>query len=179
MLFQAAQPILRLPLSNSHRHSGESNLPAKAPHCVRSSSIMAAAVRLPFALYLRLLVCLVLGWSLTLAQASPLHHPQHILPRTQPLINNVTGQPQVFNPATQQPIPQAPASDGAGTGFSPPAVLWIVFCSLVGVPLALAGIRGWRFTTGAGVGLAAAVCCPSLSPTFRLPALIFIDFFTE
>lgn len=73
--------------------------------------------------------------------------------------SNVT----VLNPDTRQGIPQGIATDGAGVSFSPPAIIWLVFAFVVGVPLALAGIRLWRFTTGMGVGLAVTVCCGFLS----------------
>jgi len=71
--------------------------------------------------------------------------------------NNVTGTLQVFNPANKQLIPQGPASDGGGSGFDAPAILWLVFSFLVGIPLAVAGIRGWRLTIGAGLGLSVSV----------------------
>ncbi|KAK0459411.1 uncharacterized protein EV420DRAFT_1479388 [Desarmillaria tabescens] len=36
-------------------------------------------------------------------------------------------------------------------------MLWIGCCLLIGVPMSFAGIRGWRLTTGAGIGLSAGV----------------------
>jgi hypothetical protein len=119
---------------------------------------VAAPYRHPISLLLFLLHSLVLE-----VRASPVPLPDHFALhlRSTPIVNNATGQPVVFDPTTWLPIPQAPASDGAGTNFSLPAVLWIVLCLLLGPPLALAGIRGWRLTTGTAIGLAAAVCCAS------------------
>ena len=37
--------------------------------------------------------------------------------------------------------------------------IWLAFVFIVGVPLALAGVRLWRFTTGMGIGLAVTICC--------------------
>lgn len=95
----------------------------------------------------------------TLAAPFALPEPRTLVPRGKFVFNNVTGTPLIFNPATMQPIPQGLATDGGGTDFSPAALLWLAFCFLVGVPMALAGIRGWRFTTGVGIGLAVAVSC--------------------
>ncbi|KAG8812947.1 hypothetical protein FRC18_002735 [Serendipita sp. 400] len=50
--------------------------------------------------------------------------------------------------------PQAAFSDGGGSGHNVPALLWIVFVAVVGLPLAAAGVRGWRITSGIGLGLA-------------------------
>ncbi|KAK7036524.1 hypothetical protein VNI00_011721 [Paramarasmius palmivorus] len=75
------------------------------------------------------------------------------------IIINTTpdGSTVVIDPSTQQVIPQGPATDGSGKDFDTPALIWIVYCIALGLPLALAGIRGWRMTTGAGIGVAAAV----------------------
>ncbi|KAG6834001.1 hypothetical protein H0H93_012660, partial [Arthromyces matolae] len=51
--------------------------------------------------------------------------------------------PEVFNPSTQQFIPQGPATDGSGTDFDISAIIWLAL---------------WRITTGVGIGLACAVC---------------------
>jgi hypothetical protein len=82
--------------------------------------------------------------------------------RSDVIINDADGSVAVFNSQTQQLIPQGSGSDGAGTGFDAPAVLWIVLLFLLGVPLAVAGIRGWRLTLGTAIGLSAAVCCKYL-----------------
>lgn len=60
--------------------------------------------------------------------------------------------------ATGIPITQGAATDGSGLDFNVPAILWLVYAFAVGVPLMLAGVRLWRATTGAGVGIAATVC---------------------
>jgi hypothetical protein len=52
---------------------------------------------------------------------------------------------------------QASFTDGGGVGFSAPAVLWIVFSCFLGLPLAVAGVRGWRITSGVGVGLSLSI----------------------
>ncbi|KAH9855922.1 hypothetical protein C2E23DRAFT_556545 [Lenzites betulinus] len=64
----------------------------------------------------------------------------------------------VIDPATNQVIVQGSATDGGGVDFSVPAIIWLAFAFAVGAPLALVGIRLWRLTTGAGVGLATTVC---------------------
>ncbi|KAG6910432.1 hypothetical protein DXG01_010787 [Tephrocybe rancida] len=74
------------------------------------------------------------------------------------VIKNVTGTPQILNPATEQFVPQDAGTDGGGTGFDVAAVIWLAFSFVVGAPMAIAGIRLWRITTGVGIGLAAAVC---------------------
>ena len=66
-------------------------------------------------------------------------------------------QGEVIDTQTRTSVPQGPATDGSGSGFDVPAILWFVFAFVVGSPLALCGIRGWRFTTGAAVGLAGAL----------------------
>ena len=83
----------------------------------------------------------------------------HLASRTTPILNNHTGQPEAYSPITQQLIPQGPATDAGGQNFNGPAILWIIFSFVIGPPMAFAGIRGWRLTTGVGFGLAATVCC--------------------
>ncbi|KAF9463602.1 hypothetical protein BDZ94DRAFT_1192729 [Collybia nuda] len=82
----------------------------------------------------------------------------NLVPRANFVLNNATGELQVFNPTTRQPIPQGPATDGGGANFNIAALIWVVFTFLVGLPMSFAGIRGWRFTTGVGIGLSGAVC---------------------
>ncbi|KAL0072522.1 hypothetical protein AAF712_000285 [Marasmius tenuissimus] len=67
------------------------------------------------------------------------------------------GSVQVIDSSTNQAIPQGPATDGSGADFSLPAIIWLVYCLFMGLPLALAGIRGWRLTTGAGTSVCFAV----------------------
>ena len=118
---------------------------------------------------LTLLACLLL----VLAHASDVHvhaspvsapnlaaaHYQHwhaLAKRVTPIV--VTSQSgdntSVINPATNQPIAQGPGTDGGGTDFSLTAIIWLAFVFVAGVPLALAGVRLYRVTTGLGVGIA-------------------------
>ncbi|KAG1781976.1 hypothetical protein EV702DRAFT_498913 [Suillus placidus] len=73
------------------------------------------------------------------------------------IITNINGTVVVYSPLTGNEIPQGLATDGSGSGFSLPALLWIAFSFTVGVPLMLAGFRGWRLSTGAAIGLSVAV----------------------
>lgn len=58
-------------------------------------------------------------------------------------------------------IAQGLASDGGGlvngNKFSFPALGWIIFGFVVGLPLAGAGVRGHRLTSGVGLGLVLAL----------------------
>lgn len=87
------------------------------------------------------------------------------------LDNNNNGTTVVYSPVTGQEIPQGLASDGSGSGFSTSAVLWIVFSFVVGIPLLLAGFRGWRFTLGAAVGTAAVLACKYILAHLAVPSL--------
>lgn len=118
----------------------------------------------------QILFWLLFCQGLACVLASPMYyntHPSlslsplrsHVAIRANVVFNNATGELQVFDPVTRQLIPQGLASDGSGDDFSSPALIWLVFCFVVGIPMALAGIRGWRLTTGVGIGLAGAVCC--------------------
>jgi hypothetical protein len=84
------------------------------------------------------------------------------------IVNNDSGTIRVFDSSTHQMISQGPATDGGGTGYSVAAVIWVVFCFVVGTPMALAGIRGWRATIGVGIGLPATACCTALFFFFGL-----------
>ncbi|KAI0338380.1 hypothetical protein BDW22DRAFT_709967 [Trametopsis cervina] len=64
----------------------------------------------------------------------------------------------VTDPSTGASIAQGSGTDGGGLDFNIPAIIWLVWSFVIGAPLMLAGIRFWRITTGAGVGLAALVC---------------------
>jgi len=55
-------------------------------------------------------------------------------------------------------IGAGPASDGAGSGFDAPMVLWLSFALTVGPFLALGGMRLWRITTALAIGLVFALC---------------------
>lgn len=115
---------------------------------------------------MRLCLLLTYAWFLSclanVAAASPIRilpASSGVLdPRSGVTINDAGGSIVVFNSDTQALIPQGPATDGGGTNFNTAAALWIVFSFLVGGPLAVAGIRGWRFTIGAAIGLSTAVC---------------------
>ena len=85
------------------------------------------------------------------------HHWKRVAPIV--VSSEVGDNVSVINPATDQTIPQGPGTDGGGTDFSLPAIIWLAFVFIVGVPLALAGVRLWRFTTGMGIGLAVTICC--------------------
>jgi hypothetical protein len=89
-----------------------------------------------------------------LARASP---TRTLLPRTSFTVNNDTGTIEVFDPSGAL-VTQSAATDGSGTNYDPPALIWIGFCLVLGLPMACAGIRGWRLTTGVGIGVASAVC---------------------
>jgi len=96
--------------------------------------------------------------------AAPILLPSHpansrdILHTRGVIINDASGNIVVFNSQTQQLIPQGSASDGGGSGFDAVAVLWMVLSFLLGIPLAVAGVRGWRLTLGVAIGLSTAGC---------------------
>ncbi|KAI6029391.1 hypothetical protein BKA83DRAFT_680330 [Pisolithus microcarpus] len=70
---------------------------------------------------------------------------------------NSNGTIIVYSLTTGEEIPQGLASDGSGSGLDACALAWIVFSFTVGLPLLFLGIRGWRFTTAAAIGLAATL----------------------
>ncbi|TRM68968.1 hypothetical protein BD626DRAFT_3528 [Schizophyllum amplum] len=79
-----------------------------------------------------------------------------VLPRTAELVNTTAGL-QVID-GEGNTVAQGSASDGSGSGLDVPAIIWIGVSLSVGAPMLLAGIRGWRLTTGVGIGVSAAVC---------------------
>ncbi|KAF9448278.1 hypothetical protein P691DRAFT_669802 [Macrolepiota fuliginosa MF-IS2] len=83
----------------------------------------------------------------------------HLQSRDRYILKNdtFTGKLRAFNPTTLQPVAQGPATDGSGEGLGAPVIIWMVFTLLVGVPLSLVGFRGWRISTGVGIGLVIAV----------------------
>lgn len=113
----------------------------------------AAAVTVRLQLLYWLLLC---GIVTTLALPVITPFPQFV--SRDIIVNNSSGTVQVFDSTTDQPILQGPATDGSGTNFSIPALIWLAFCLLLGIPMTIAGIRGWRFTIGVGIGLPATVC---------------------
>lgn len=64
----------------------------------------------------------------------------------------------------QSGIDTGSASDGAGSGFNIPAILWLAFGLLVGLYLTLGGMRLWRVTTALAIGLVLALCGESSIP---------------
>ena len=64
----------------------------------------------------------------------------------------------VVDTNTQRRIDQGSASDGAGSGFNIPAVLWLSFGLAVGLYLTLGGMRLWRMTTAIAIGLILTIC---------------------
>ena len=55
-------------------------------------------------------------------------------------------------------VNEGSASDGAGSGFDIPAILWLSFGLVVGLYLTLGGMRLWRITTALAIGLVFAFC---------------------
>jgi len=124
---------------------------------------MAAAVRLrpllTYAWFLLSLVNIILASPITISSTITTSRDRlYARDRSGVTINDAGGSIVVFNTQTQQVIPQGSASDGGGSGFNAPAALWVVVSFLLGSPLAVAGIRGWRLTLGAAIGLSASVC---------------------
>ncbi|KAG7091232.1 hypothetical protein E1B28_010283 [Marasmius oreades] len=87
----------------------------------------------------------------------PYSHQHNLSPRNVVVTKASNGSTVIIDLSTNQQVPQGPATDGSGSNFSPPALIWLAYCILLGLPLALAGIRGWRLTTGAGIGVCFAV----------------------
>ena len=81
------------------------------------------------------------------------------------VVNEASG--TVVNTADGSNVDQGSASDGAGSGFDIPAVLWLSFGLAVGLYLTLGGMRLWRMTTGFAIGLVLALC-GQLSPPVDL-----------
>ena len=96
--------------------------------------------------------------AITLCLALPVPVP-NLQDGTSEVISSSSGNISVFDPVTDQPIAQGAATDGAGSGFDIPAVLWIVAGFVIGAPLCVAGVKGGRLTSGVGVGLALALAC--------------------
>jgi len=58
----------------------------------------------------------------------------------------------------QSKVDQGSASDGAGSDFNIPAVLWLSFGLAVGIFFTFGGMRLWRTTTAFSIGLVSALC---------------------
>ncbi|KZP13729.1 hypothetical protein FIBSPDRAFT_752924 [Athelia psychrophila] len=69
------------------------------------------------------------------------------------VIENLGGSIIVVNSDTAGLIAQGTASDGAGTDYDAAALIWLIGSFALGVPLAFAGVRGWRLTLGSATGL--------------------------
>ncbi|KZT69630.1 hypothetical protein DAEQUDRAFT_765228 [Daedalea quercina L-15889] len=104
-----------------------------------------------------------LAW-LFLSAASPVHGAPAILPNLPVLVPRADLQVNVSSNGTvtvyngNETIVQGSATDGGGTAFDASAVLWIIYCFLLGIPLAFGGVRLPRVTTGIGIGLTVTVC---------------------
>jgi hypothetical protein len=99
------------------------------------------------------------GFALSFPAPSTVSIVPHVLaPRVIEIRPLPDGTSQVVDTSKGRIIAQGPATDGSGSGFDGPAIIWTAYLLTLGIPLACAGIRGWRFTTGVALGLAAAVC---------------------
>ena len=74
------------------------------------------------------------------------------------------------NDTDQSMMDSGSASDGAGSGFDIPMVLWLSFGLAVGFFLTLGGIRLWRITTAFAIGLVVALCGQSSLPFGNPPS---------
>lgn len=128
------------------------------------------------------LSCLFFIFMISSVLATPLPHTftlssssaTHLQLRDRYFLNNntITGQLTAINPNTRAPVPQAPSTNGSGQNLDAPAAIWIVFTLVTGVPLSFAGFRGWRLTTGVGIGLAATlVSWASFANTMGAPGV--------
>ncbi|KAJ7072826.1 hypothetical protein C8F01DRAFT_1243852 [Mycena amicta] len=96
------------------------------------------------------LILLVLYSNLAVASPTPALIPRSFT------VNNDTGTLQVFD-SKGNVVSQGDATDGSGSNFDLPALIWIGFSLFIGVPMAIAGIRGWRLTTGIAIGISSTV----------------------
>lgn len=82
--------------------------------------------------------------------------PVLVTPSRRQLLNppiSPIGESPLSLPVPGDTFSQVSYSDGGGSDYNAPAILWIVFASLLGLPLSIAGVRGWRITSGTGLGL--------------------------
>ncbi|KAJ7503130.1 hypothetical protein B0H11DRAFT_619582 [Mycena galericulata] len=132
-------------------------LPTQATICpirLPPSSCLTHLAMAVVALRIASLFWLLLVAFSTFAIASP---TRTLIPRSSFTVNNETGTVEVFD-SSGNLVAQGPGTDGSGSDFDPPALIWIGFCLILGLPMAGAGIRGWRLTTGVGIGVTSAVC---------------------
>lgn len=127
-------------------------------------------------------VRLVVPWAwLFLSAASPVHaipammSGMAVLVAREDLKVNVSsdGIVTVWNGNTT--IAQGAATDGGGTGYDAAAVLWIIYCFLLGVPLVVGGVMLPRITTGIAIGLTVTVSSTSAS-RLRVHGLIDLSY---
>lgn len=116
-------------------------------------SAMASAARLMHALTWLLVI-------VNYTHASPVAagDSQGLSARSLDVVIAPNGTVTVYDPTSGQVFAQGSPSDGSGTKFSAAAIIWIVYCFAIGVPLAFTGIRLPRITTGAAVGFTATAC---------------------
>ena len=107
----------------------------------------------------QLLYLFILTLNVLVVHASPLSPSAVTLPLT---TGTGAGQRRQL---TRAPLPSASStptvsspssasiSDGGGIGYSPVSISWIVFSILLALPLLTAGVRGYRLTSGTGIGL--------------------------
>ena len=107
---------------------------------------------------------LLLWFTVSLTFALPTHHGRgltaihriiHVETRNV-IVDDSSG--TVVNSGDQSRVDQGSASDGAGSGFDVPAVLWLSFGLAVGLYLTFCGMRLWRMTTAFAVGLVFVLC---------------------
>ncbi|KAF9012680.1 hypothetical protein BDQ17DRAFT_1321645 [Cyathus striatus] len=102
------------------------------------------------------------------AHAFPLVHSDTLHSRSF-IISNTTGTPQVINTDTNEFVTQSLATDGSGDGFDVPAIIWLAFCLVFGVPLVFAGVWGLKHKISATraivLGLVFAICSNHLIDT--------------
>lgn len=83
-----------------------------------------------------------------------MHHIVHALIRDV-VVNEVPR--TVADSEERGRVDEGSASDGAGSGFDVPALLWLSFGLAVGSYLTLGGMRLWRMTTALAIGLVLAM----------------------
>ena len=107
---------------------------------------------------------ILLSYTVNLALALPSHYRQSlatirgvIRTPSRGLVAGIrSGSP--VNGMGQSRVNSGSASDGAGSGFDVPMVLWLSFGPAVGLFLTLGGMRLWRATKALAIGLGIALC---------------------
>lgn len=152
LFFSLIKPLQPFCLSHINDRTTRSS-----PFCYTMGFLCAFTLRLTF-----LLLNMV-----RLSPALPAHHGRDLTAMhrityavTREIIVEDSG--TVVNSMDQSRIDQGSASDGAGSGFNVPAVLWLSFGLAVGLYLTLGGMRLWRMTTAFAIGMVLALCGRSL-----------------